>query len=363
MGAKKIALVLSGGAFNGAFQMGALQYMNTHWAEIFPTYSTPMKFDIVTGISVGALNGVFVASERFEELEKFWQKLSDNGAEEVFTSEYIDTKSQSDKLEFRKFSFWKQIILLFKIKKLIKETKALADIAPLHQKLKDTVTRAAVKTNFKCGLATLNDQGKYQSFGAEDFSTDEDFQNAILASASMPIIWKPVEKITTKNGTVISNTVDGGIRTVVPLGDAIKDIKLDAASEYTIIIVNCCSTKVDSVDPEKLKNYNMAEIALRSVVSISQNEITNNDSEWFLKINDILAQLREANINLPIKAYDFESQSRLPQDILREFKFVLIQPDPEVMGDELVANKKLLDKRTEHGKEKANKAFSGKTID
>ena len=31
---KKIALVLSGGGFNGAFQVGALNYINENWKKI-----------------------------------------------------------------------------------------------------------------------------------------------------------------------------------------------------------------------------------------------------------------------------------------------------------------------------------------
>ena len=43
--AKKTALVLSGGGFKGAFQVGALQYLKNNWSRIDPSGS-PMKFDL-----------------------------------------------------------------------------------------------------------------------------------------------------------------------------------------------------------------------------------------------------------------------------------------------------------------------------
>ena len=67
MSPKKIALVMSGGAFNGAFQMGALKFIHDHWNELFPGRPV-MKFDIITGVSVGALNGALIASNRYVEL-------------------------------------------------------------------------------------------------------------------------------------------------------------------------------------------------------------------------------------------------------------------------------------------------------
>jgi NTE family protein len=37
--AKKTALVLSGGGFKGAFQVGALKYLKDNWSKIDPLHS------------------------------------------------------------------------------------------------------------------------------------------------------------------------------------------------------------------------------------------------------------------------------------------------------------------------------------
>ena len=98
--AKKTALVLSGGGFKGAFQVGALKYLKNNWSRI-ELSGSPMKFDLIAGVSVGSLNGVLVASDKFTELEKLWEDVAKNGVEEIYTSDFIDTKSSADTVQFK----------------------------------------------------------------------------------------------------------------------------------------------------------------------------------------------------------------------------------------------------------------------
>ena len=68
---KKYALVLSGGGFKGAFQVGALQYLLENGIRHNDgTVMINPKFDFIAGVSVGALNGSFMAMEDFEGLKK-----------------------------------------------------------------------------------------------------------------------------------------------------------------------------------------------------------------------------------------------------------------------------------------------------
>lgn len=62
----KTAVVLSGGGAKGAYQIGvwkALRKLN-------------IKYDIVTGTSVGALNGVMMVQNDFKTALSFWQKIT-----------------------------------------------------------------------------------------------------------------------------------------------------------------------------------------------------------------------------------------------------------------------------------------------
>ncbi|MGW8250832.1 MAG: patatin-like phospholipase family protein, partial [Anaerolineales bacterium] len=67
--AKKIALVLSGGGAKGAFQVGAEKYAREvkgyHW-------------DVIAGVSVGALNGAMLAMEKYDRLLEVWNTISDD---------------------------------------------------------------------------------------------------------------------------------------------------------------------------------------------------------------------------------------------------------------------------------------------
>lgn len=80
---KKFAFVLSGGGFKGVFQVGALRILKSSWRRLDPD-ARGMKFDIVAGVSVGSLNGVFIACNEFRALEKLWVDLGHN-VENIYT--------------------------------------------------------------------------------------------------------------------------------------------------------------------------------------------------------------------------------------------------------------------------------------
>ncbi len=62
----KRVLVLSGGAFYGAFELGVILYLIKELG---------MKFDIVCGTSVGALNAAMVVGGNINEVEDLWRSL------------------------------------------------------------------------------------------------------------------------------------------------------------------------------------------------------------------------------------------------------------------------------------------------
>lgn len=387
---KKFALVLSGGGFKGAFQVGALQYLKQNWKTINPETTDVMKFDVIAGVSVGSLNGALVACDEFAALEKLWLDVGGN-VEEIYTSDFIDTKNQSDEVRVRidlrnllqkfipnldvRISLWRGVGLLLsksKRRKFIddllaeaekdftahfKHFRALADNSPLRKKLEALLSKEKVKNLvFRCGFVSLN-SGLYYSFKHTDFKTDEDFRQGILASTAMPIVWEPVARINTSvNGKDhgIDQNVDGGIRNVSPLGDVIDEINLDdPGDDYTIVIINCGSGVIEY---ERYDDANIAGIALRALNDIAITEIFNNDIAEFLRINDILEQVRSSDPALQIRNYNLREGRT--KKILRPFKAIIIQPDPGILGDSLVSNIPLNTRRMDHGRQKAAEALS-----
>lgn len=385
---KKFALVLSGGGFKGGFQVGALHHLKENWQKINPEGNGEMKFDVVAGVSVGSLNGVFTASGEFEELENLWRDIG-RSVEEIYTSDFIDTQNQTDhvkvRLDLKQFrrrfvpnlnlhiSLWKGLGMLVsksKRERYIDELlasaekdfaanfrnfRALADNTPLKNKLNRLVRIDKIRDCiFKCGFVSLNN-GQYYAFKHTDFKSDDDFRRGILASTAMPIVWEPVSKISglvNKREISVHESVDGGIRNVSPLGDVISEINLDEGHDYTIVIINCNSGEVEY---EPYEEANIARIALRSLNDIAITEIFNNDIAEFLRINDIISQVRSASPGLQIRNYNLR-EGRTAR-ILRPFKAILIQPDAGVLGDALVSNALLNNRRIEHGKQKAADAL------
>ncbi len=66
---EKKAIVLCGGGAKGAYQIGALKALN----------KVGYKYDIVTGTSVGALNGAFAVMGDIKKAENIWSKLDMEG--------------------------------------------------------------------------------------------------------------------------------------------------------------------------------------------------------------------------------------------------------------------------------------------
>ncbi|HMQ07619.1 MAG TPA: patatin-like phospholipase family protein [Saprospiraceae bacterium] len=386
---KKFALVLSGGGFLGAFQVGALQQLKENWASLNPE-NPMMKFDIVAGVSVGALNGLLVASDRLDELNEYWEDIAQNGVEEIYTSDFIDTRSQNETIQFKlslesirkklfpglnlgSISFWQWVKILFSKNKeqkvldkigplIINELKthlpgfkSITDNTPLRKKLMHLAKRdRIVECIFKCGYVSLND-GAYYSLKHNEFDSDQDFALGILASTVMPIVFPPVKEVLTKylENEKHENLVDGGVRNVSPLGDVIREIQKEGNTntEYTIIIINCSDGNIQQTN---FSDKNIAQIALRSLANIAITEIFNHDIKEFVDKNFILKQIKELAPEAKIRDYDYYKDQ--PGKHLKIFNAIIIQPANH-LGDSLVATRKLIDERKNHGKEKALEAI------
>ncbi|WP_116108903.1 patatin-like phospholipase family protein [Lewinella sp. IMCC34191] len=370
---KKIALVLSGGGFKGAFQVGALQYLRENWDQIAPQ-RPPLSFDIVAGVSVGSLNGLLVATGEFERLLQLWEDVAENGVSEIYSSDFINTDTdQSDPTPELELSLtWdtlrkhfpettKNILfraifnrkaILRSLKTEFQQFKSVASNDPLRQKLLGLAKREKVgDTVYKCGFVSLRD-GRYYSVSQNDFRTDTDFADGVLASTAMPIVWSPVEGVDNSAGSPES-LVDGGIRDVSPLGDVIDEIaKDDSPEDYTIIIINCSSGKVTEED---FRDKNIVQIALRSLVDIAITEIFNNDIREFLDKNYILQQVRAKLPDEPIYDYDADTNGR--GNPLKFFNTMVIQPEANILGDTLTASRPQVEYRLAHGRARAEIAL------
>jgi NTE family protein len=325
----KKALVLSGGGARGSFQFAALKSLReaANTADDDRYHNLFDDYDLIAGVSVGALNAVMVAmgkdfpepGETESELERVWKNIS---PEQVHNHVHMIQQLTKEKqpVHFYLYALWRAL------------TKpSLAGNQPLRARLSALFHPTQVKTEvrvgavslmtgdyviFRClpdGQTTPDKQFQYGVPSAYDDpiiweplvpnsadppktpeqirdEASEIFKRAVIASTTMPIIWAPID-VKSPNGAIspngstgtLMNMVDGGIRTVSPLADVLRE------DPELVVIINCgCKC----VTPKK-KRKGLIPIALRSLVDISINEVMRNDIDSFLRISGILEQYND----------------------------------------------------------------------
>ena len=291
--AKKTALILSGGGARGAFQCAVEKY-----AREIKGYD----WDIIVGVSVGALNGSMIAMDKGTRLFEIWNSISNN---QVFTGKFN----------------------LIAIIKLLLGSRSFLGNEPLKQMLDRELDIQNIKRDLRVGTVSLQ-SGEYFQFSP----ADPGFKDAVLASTAIPVVWSPV--------TISSNfpdMVDGGLRNISPIGDVLDD------DPDEIIIINCSNEK-PSISDKPMTN--ILDIGLRSI-DILTNEIFVNDVKEFIRINELVKEAQEHNVIL------HNPKSGKP---LKYFNYKLIQPD-ESLGDTLDFEQPAVQKSLAAGFKKAREIF------
>ena len=371
--AKKVknALVLSGGGFKGAFQLGALDYLR-EVGLIDPA----LHFDVIAGISAGALNGAFIATQQYELLKDIWARIEEEGSQVIYTSEFLNEAGEPqisyDILKARffpnyqlKINVWRGLSLLLfpqrrrrffqqeiqqigkEVAERLRDFQAIASNQPLAALLHThlDVSKISARSIFTSGFVSLVD-GRYYNPKQTDYASNDDFVRGVLASTTVPVVWPPVDHITLKDpNPPVQQLIDGGLKNSTPLGDVIRLMGEDHEEvEYRILIINSNS---GTLNVER-KDFNIAAIALRSLTEITLAEIFANDVREFVRVNALVRQAREQGVVL-------KDRQGKP---LRQFSYKIIQPQGSELGEVLDANPAMLRRRYALGRERAEAAFA-----
>ncbi len=242
--AKKTALILSGGGAKGAFQAAVEKYAREEKGY---------TWDIIAGVSVGALNGAMLAMEKYQRLWQVWNSISDD---QVYTGG---------------FNLWSVIKLAF-------GAKSFYGNKPLWDLLQSELEPNLVKADLRVGSVSLV-SGEYIAFT----KTDPDLAKAVLASTVMPVIWTPVDI-----SEAYRSMVDGGVRNITPIGDV-----LDAEPDE-IVIVNCGPEEQNVLDHSP---SDVVEIGLRTM-DIVLNEVFRSDMQNFIRINGMVQEAESHGFTL-----------------------------------------------------------------
>lgn len=292
----KVALVLSGGGAKGAFQFAAEKYARE---------AKGYTWDIIAGVSVGALNGVMLAMEKYQELESIWNTISND---QVYTGGP---------------SFWSFVKLAF-------GANSLYGNKPIQKTIERVVEPNKVKHDLRIGTVSLL-TGEYKVFKVGDVDAAS-FKKLVLASTVMPIIWSPIDVSPT-----LTSMVDGGLRNTSPLGDV-----LDTDPDE-VVVINCSPD-----DPAQLAKppEDILEIGKASL-EILLNEILVEDVREFKTINSLVQQAEAKGFKL------LKKDGVTP---FKHYKLTVIAPDAP-LGDTLDFSQAAIQKSIRAGSEKASQVL------
>jgi len=183
----KRALVLSGGGSKGAFQVGVLKAL----------VEAGCQWESVHGVSVGALNGAWIAMHKQEELLANFQGLLDIWSQ-IKTSQDIYKPWAPMKLNYPASMFKGSFNSGAPLRKIIEKKFD-----------RDKLLSSGVKLTVGCCSLT---SGQYAAVDG----TVPNILEFILASSHLPLVFEPL----TIDG---EQWVDGGIRHQIPILEALKE--------------------------------------------------------------------------------------------------------------------------------------------
>ncbi len=260
------ALVLSGGSIKGAFQAGAIHKL----------LDLGFRPDLITGISVGALNATFLAGSALkfpsddpggfswkaigQDLFKFWEN-------NIHAPESLVIERPISQLVFAV---------------LRSSFNGLLNNNPLKNLVRREVDLGTLRNspvNIRVGSVNMNST-KIEYVSPQDVESELFFQH-LMASTAIPILM-PGERI---HGLL---HLDGGLRDVAPLKEAIR---LGATEIVTI------TTQVKDLDPIEFQHGNIMAYAER-MMDVIVNECVNNDLDQATLYNNLLQETKAQGVHL-----------------------------------------------------------------
>ncbi|MBI4218517.1 MAG: patatin-like phospholipase family protein [Chloroflexi bacterium] len=253
------ALVLSGGGALGAFQVGAEKY-----ARDVKKY----RWDLIAGISIGAINGAMLAMGKHERLYELWSSEISNQRAYGWLGRFHCTGL---------FQGFRSVYTLKKMRDLV------------ESELRDGTFHVPLRV----GAVSLI-TGKYEVFKSEEHDKNVMLE-AVLASAAVPIFRPPVD-VRPESPAMI----DGGIRNTSPIGDVLRDLAVLAKQrqktldDIEIVMINCLPR-----DPglSTWRWWNLVRIGMRQY-DLMVNEIFWQDVQEFLLVNALVKQAKEHGVVL-----------------------------------------------------------------
>jgi NTE family protein len=304
--ASRIGLALSGGGAKGAFTVGALKVIRQRLDD--------SPFPVISGTSTGSLIGTLLTVNDWTTLVDIYSKVQ---TENVVNPHHALVASIAG-----------PEAVLFAAAVL--GGRAIYDTSALKATIQANVDFNIVKSHASKTLLIYNavdlQTGEVVAFNNRDHSATM-LLNALLASASMPVLMDPVD-ITLGGET--HQYVDGGVREFLPLGAV-----FDSGIELDLIIG--ISTAPLTAKKRPASYEKIIEILGRTV-DLLDTEIGANDYYGAQQFNAMLQMLKNAaeagvNGNQLLRGIPSDVRSRMKDK--RPVPLVLIAPKNHLDLDSL----------------------------
>lgn len=227
-------LSLSGGGAHGAFQAGVLNRLQT----------MGKNWDIITGVSVGSLNGVMLG---------MFKPSDQNKAMNIIKNVWLNITT-NDIYFWNWDPFYDQSFL---------------DNSPLNKTISNIVHEygGVVKRDVIIGSTNLN-TGLLRLFNQSEFNTPVRTTNIVMASSSIPVVFPP---------RFLDNNyyVDGGVFSNEIIRPAIKYCLSHNKPDITIDII-ICSPPVSLINNAEIKNDHTYGLAFRAY-DIAASALSNHE--------------------------------------------------------------------------------------
>jgi NTE family protein len=294
---KKTALILSGGGARGAYQVGVLKGL----AEILKKEEIENPFQILSGVSAGAINTAHLASHAgdfstaVEKLIYLWSQIK---SDQVF---------KVNLFSLNKFSFSQ--LLKMNGESLGNKFNSLLDTDPLRSLLLEHIDFSQIQKNVEKGkfesvIITANSyfHNAAVSFMAEHKEKSKKSWNDsrrmaqnteinvdhVLASSAIPILFPPIQINKTDFG-------DGCVRNTTPCSPSLRM----GAEKLFVIGVRSQKAFERGADLNILDNTEEHRVSMISLVNTLLNAVlldsVEQDVQRIMRINELISQVQSVS--------------------------------------------------------------------
>ncbi len=239
------ALVLSGNGVRGAFQAGVVHRLAENSGE---------SWQIVHGISTGALNAVLAVQGRLDDMVQLWENQAARGLT-AFRSR-LETAAAAAPPGILTVADVQAIDALFDSRELAESLEPYTAVLPAHLEAREAQLRLQVAC-LQTGESLLVDP-------AQDVIRDE-IETLLLAALAVPQVFDPVTVTLRRDGLACSGRAyqfaGGETLSLTPIGDAVRTAAT-AGIELEGIDVVLCTPPSPEATPHEY--HGLLEIGFRA---------------------------------------------------------------------------------------------------